>query len=426
MSSRRRWSGFDSDVAYRRNLFAVTSASFIGFMGFTLVMPFLPLYFHLLGVDDVGRVAMWSGLSLGVTPALTALLAPLWGRVADRFGRKLMIERSLVSFVVIMTAMAFVTRPWHVFALRVVQGLFAGYGALTLAMAADSAPTGKMAQAIGTVQTAQRLGPALGPVFGGSIAAIVGLRRAFMVAAAFYLIALVVMFFVYDERAAHQAASPRSAGGARAPGSVTFGNVLAFENFLLMAVVIFGFQFVDRSFGPVLPLYIGELGAAPARIPLVSGILFSFSAGAGAIGHHFCARLLQRRTATQLIAASSAVAAAAAIGYLAARDARWLFLATPIFGLAIGVGTTAAYTAAAAVIPANVRGTGFGLLTTASLIGLAVSPAVSGLLAATSIRAVFALDVVALIALAIAVHRLGGTGDRTSSTPSEEPVPENS
>jgi DHA1 family multidrug resistance protein-like MFS transporter len=411
-------------MTYGRNLFAVTAASFIGFMGFTLVMPFLPLYFHLLGVDEVGRVAMWSGLSLGVTPALTALLAPVWGRFADRFGRKIMVERSLVSFVVIMAAMAFVTKPWHVFALRVVQGLFAGYGALTLAMAADSAPKGKMAQAIGTVQTAQRLGPALGPVFGGSLAALVGLRQAFMVAAAFYFIALVVMFFAYDEHSAHSHASMKL-GAPSAPGRVTFRNVLAFENFVLMAVVIFGFQFVDRSFGPVLPLFIGELGTAPGRIPLFSGILFSIAAGAGAIGHHVCARLLQRRTAAELIAAASAVAAAAALGYLAARDTRWLFLATPLFGLAIGVGTTAAYTAAAAVIPANVRGTGFGLLTTASLIGLAVSPVVSGLLAATSIRAVFALDVVALIGLAIAVHRLGGDSDRAPRTPSDEPVPEN-
>src|SRR5678815_3761234 len=121
-------------MSYRRNLFAVTSASFIGFMGFTLVMPFLPLYFHQLGVDDVGRVAMWSGLSLGVTPALTAFLSPFWGRLADRFGRKIMVARSLASFVVVMSAMAFVTRPWHVFALRAIQGLFAGYGALTLTL----------------------------------------------------------------------------------------------------------------------------------------------------------------------------------------------------------------------------------------------------------------------------------------------------
>ena len=139
---------------HRRNLFAVTAASFIGFTGFTLVMPFLPLYFNLLGVRDVGDVALWSGLSLGVTPALTAFLSPFWGRLADRFGRKIMVERSLVSFVFVMGATAFVTRAWHVFALRAVQGLFAGYGALTLTMAADSAPRGRMAQAIGMVQTA--------------------------------------------------------------------------------------------------------------------------------------------------------------------------------------------------------------------------------------------------------------------------------
>src|SRR4029078_5419232 len=146
-------------MSYRRNLFAVTAASFIGFLGFTLVMPFLPLCCTQLGRTDVGRVAMWSGISLGVTPALTALLSPLWGRLADRFGRKIMVERSLGSFVVIMAANALVTRRWHVFALRVVQGLFAGYGALSLTMAADSAPPGRVGQAIGTVGKAAGTAP---------------------------------------------------------------------------------------------------------------------------------------------------------------------------------------------------------------------------------------------------------------------------
>src|SRR5690242_7642724 len=341
---------------YGRNLFAVTAASFIGFMGFTLVMPFLPLYFHQLGVNDVGQVAMWSGLSLGVTPALTALLSPAWGRLADRFGRKIMVERSLVSFVFVMAAMAFVTRAWHVFALRTIQGLFAGYGALTLTMAADSAPKGRMAQAIGTVQTAQRLGPALGPVFGGTVAALVGLRRAFFVTAAFYLLAFLLVLVLYDESVVQAHAD---AAAEPAP-AVTFRNVLAFENFLLMAAVIFGFQFVDRSFGPVLPLYVGELGTPASRVAFLSGVLFSVAAGAGALGHHFCARLLQRRPAAVLIAWACAGAAAGAAVYVIAWQTPWLFLATPFFGLAIGVGTTAAYTAAAAVIPANVRGTGFG------------------------------------------------------------------
>ena len=79
-------------------------------------MPFLPLYFQQLGVTDVGEIALWSGLSLGVTPAVTALMAPFWGRLADRVGRKIMIERSLASFVIVMSAMAFVTQAVAVFA----------------------------------------------------------------------------------------------------------------------------------------------------------------------------------------------------------------------------------------------------------------------------------------------------------------------
>lgn len=368
-------------------------------MGFTLVMPFLPLYFHQLGVESVGEVAMWSGLSLGVTPALTALLSPFWGRLADRYGRKIMVERSLASFVVIMAATAFVTRAWHVLALRAIQGLFAGYGSLTLTMGADSAPEGRMAQSIGLVQTAQRLGPALGPVFGGALAALVGLRYSFLVAAAFYALAVILVFILYDERLVH-AHAPQAKGPG---GAITFRNVLAFENFLVMSAVIFAFQFVDRSFGPVLPLYVGILGVPASRAALISGVLFSVAAGAGALGHHYCAALLRRLTASRLIVLASIAAGTAAMAYAVAHSVWWLYAATPLFGLAIGAGMTASYTAAAEVIPPNARGVGFGLLTTASLVGMAASPVVAGFLGAWSLRSVFALDAVSLGALAFGV-----------------------
>ncbi|MEO8078075.1 MAG: MFS transporter, partial [Acidobacteriota bacterium] len=302
-------------MTWRRNLFAVTAASFIGFTGFTLVMPFLPLYFQQLGVHDVGEIAMWSGLSLGVTPALTAMLSPLWGRLADRYGRKIMVERSLVSFVFLMTALAYVRHPWQIFALRVVQGFFAGYGGLALAMAADSAPPGQMAYAIGFVQTSQRLGPAIGPIVGGVVAQLVGLRRAFMVTAGFYLVALVIVFFMYDERQAPHV-EPRASAGR-----VTFRNVLAFENFLLLMVVIFALQFADRSFGPVLPLFVAGLGVPEDRVPIVAGVLFSIAAATGALGHHVCGSLLRRTTPRRIIAFSAAAAAAGALVYALAGNA---------------------------------------------------------------------------------------------------------
>ncbi len=403
-------------MPWRRNLYAVAAAGFIGFTGFTLVMPFLPLYFEQLGVTDVGEIALWSGFSLGVTPAVTAFMAPLWGRLADRYGRKIMVQRSLVSFVFVMAAMAFVTEPWHVFALRTVQGLFAGYGALTLTMAADVAPKDQTAYAIGVVQTAQRIGPALGPVIGGLVAQAVGLRNAFFVTSSFYAAAVVVVTFGYDERSVFKRAATGEAG------RITFRSVLAFENFVLLMAVIFGLQFVDRSFGPVLPLFVGELGTGSTRVPLIAGILFSISAGAGALGNHLCGAWMHRIGARRVIATSCATAAAGVSGYLLAGSPWWLAPPTAVFGVAIGAATTAAYTAASSIIPLSARGSGFGLLTTASLVGLAVSPVVSGLLAATSIGAVFLMDALILAALALMVSRLMITAPlpRTTSPPTEE------
>jgi DHA1 family multidrug resistance protein-like MFS transporter len=372
----------------------------VGFTGFTLVMPFLPIYFQQLGVRDVGEVAMWSGLSLGVTPAMTALLAPFWGRLSDRFGRKIMVERSLVSFVVVMVAMSYVTRAWHVFALRAVQGLFAGYGGLALTMAAESAPRERTAYAIGLVQTAQRLGPAVGPIIGGVVAQVVGLRNAFLVTSGFYVVALVFVFLTYDERLVHHVS--RRGRHER----LRFRSVLAFENFILLMAVVFGLQFVDRSFGPVLPLYVSQLGTPVERVPLVAGVLFSITAATGALGNQLCGWLLLRISPRAAIALSAATAAAATLMYAAAPRTTWLYLAAPLFGVAIGAATTSTYTAASSVMPASARGVGFGLLTTASLTGLALSPIISGLLGATSIRAVFLLDLFGLIALAIGVSRL--------------------
>ena len=371
----------------------------MGFTGFTLVMPFLPLFIAQLGVSDVGEVALWTGLCLGVTPALTALMSPFWGRLADRYGRKIMVERSIGSFVLVMAMTAYVTRPWQVFALRAVQGLFAGYGALTLTMAAESAPRERMAQAIGLVQTAQRLGPAVGPVIGGALAGLVGLRRAFLITAAFYVVALILVLVLYDERATHVQTH------ARESGRVSFRNVLAFQNFILMMGAIFGIQFVDRSFGPILPLYIEQLGLRPHNVPIVAGALFSITACAGALGHHFCGRLLRRVSPRAVIAVGSAVAALGS-GLFAVTGNLWLIAAAAtVFGVGIGASMTAAYTAAGSVMPPGAHGTGFGVLTSASLTGLAVSPVFAGFVGATSIRVVFLVDVGLLVVLAAVVWR---------------------
>jgi DHA1 family multidrug resistance protein-like MFS transporter len=404
--------------AYWRNQLAATFASFIGFTGFTLVMPFLPLYFRQLGVATVGEIALWSGLSLGVTPALTALVAPFWGRLGDRVGKKLMVERSLLSFVVVMTALAYVTRAWHVVALRAVQGLFAGYGALTVTMAAESAPPGRLAAAIGMVQTAQRLGPALGPVIGGALAGLVGLRRAFLVAAACYAVAAVLVAVLYRD-------PPRPGGGVRTGARSArspWRRAREWPDFGLLMIVVFGLQLVDRSFGPILPLFVASLGVALDRVPLVAGSVFSIVAASGAVGNLACGPLVARVAPSRLIAASGALAAAAAASFAWVDTVRSVVPAAAVFGAALGVASTATYTAAGRIIPPGEHGTGFGVLTSAALVGVALSPVISGVLATAALRLVFLLDAVALLALAGLVSRLMvGPSEKAAVPVVEEP-----
>jgi MFS transporter, DHA1 family, multidrug resistance protein len=385
---------------WRRNQAVVAVSSFIGFTGFTLVMPFLPLYFRQLGVTDIGEIALWSGLSLGVTPALTALLAPTWGRLGDRFGLKIMIERSLLGFVVVFTLMAFATQAWHILALRAVQALFAGHGGLTLTMAMQSAPADRLASAIGLVQTAQRLGPAIGPVIGGGVAHLVGLRNAFFVSAGLFAAALLMVAFLYR----NPAGDPGGPGRAE-PGRLQLRQLGRLRNFLPVMVVIFLVQLVDRSLGPILPLYLDQLGTPTDRVPVVSGILFSLVGISAAAGNQLAGQLM-RVGSSRTLMAGCALVGAVAIGLMAAATGTGVLMAVaPVFGASLGVILTVAYAAAGAVIPRESRATGFGYLTSAALAGLAISPVVSALIATAGIRLVFVLDALVLVALAIGMRK---------------------
>ena len=383
----------------RRNILAAAGAGCIGFTGFTLVMPFLPLYIAELGTTDVGEIAMWTGLILGATPTVTAISAPLWGRVGDKYGNKLLVIRSLTAFILTKAAMAFVTAPWQLFALRALLGVFAGYGALTISMAAQSAPRDKMAQAIGTVQTGHRLGPAMGPVIGGVLAPVVGLRNAFLVAAAFYVAAMVLIIIVYKDPIDAKAATKVRGGWE------VFSQLIRLPGFLLALFVIFGLQTVDRSFGPVLPLFVSQVGVDDDRIALVAGVLFSLGAASAAVGSQLAPRLLEHRTPRWVIVSGTMTAAVALSAIVLAPSVWVLGMAIVIAGTALGSSTTAIYSVAGGLLPADAHSTGFGIMTTASLLGLAVSPVAAGLIGSAGLRIVFVADVFLLLVLAVLVVR---------------------
>ena len=101
--------------SWQRNVWALSLIVFTAFVGFQFFSPFLPLYVKELGVTDPAEIAVWSGVLMAVTPGLAGLLGPLWGRLADRVGRKLMMVRSLAGFIVTIAAMGLVTSVSQLF-----------------------------------------------------------------------------------------------------------------------------------------------------------------------------------------------------------------------------------------------------------------------------------------------------------------------
>jgi MFS family permease len=203
---------------------------------------------------------------------------------------------------------------------------------------------------------------------------------------------------------------------------VSFSNVLAFENFVLLMLVIFSLQVVDRSFGPVLLLHVTQLGYTAGRASLLVGGLFSALALSGVAGFQLATILLKRTTARAVIV-SAVLASAASLATFALVESAWLLMVTiTLFGLAAGTALTTAFTAAGSVIPRHAHGVGFGFLTGASLIGSAVSPVLSGLVAARSIRVVFLSGAAVLALLVLLVRRL--MVERDLSVESAPPVDE--
>src|SRR5882762_10007449 len=186
-------------AGWQRNVWALALVVFTAFVGFQFFSPFLPLYVQELGVTDPARVAIWSGVLMAVTPGLAGLLGPLWGILADRVGRKLMMIRSLVGFAVIIAAMGLVTSVTQLFVARLLQGVFAGFSVMAMALASVSCPRDKVSVAIGRVQSAQLLSVAVGPAVGGYVASHFGIRFAFFVTAGLCALSLVGLILLFKE-----------------------------------------------------------------------------------------------------------------------------------------------------------------------------------------------------------------------------------
>src|SRR5215212_6765959 len=183
----------------RRNLIAISVVSFLASVGFMVVMPFLPgLLRETAGSDSAGS-GLWLGLAISIAPLMTALTGPFWASIGERFGRKGMIERSLICIGVGVALMAVVTSPIHVVALRGIIGGLGGISVATLAAITATTPRRDLGPAVGTLQAAQTAGSMFGPLLGGLLGSLVGMRESFVLSGVIFAAALLLIHWLYRE-----------------------------------------------------------------------------------------------------------------------------------------------------------------------------------------------------------------------------------
>ncbi len=146
-----------------------------------MVFPFLPLYIKELGINSWGTVEFWSGMVFSSQAVTMMISAPLWGAVADRYGRKLMLIRATLGAAILITIMGFVQSAEQLTLLRAIQGLVSGTIPAANALVASTAPKEHSGEALGLLQTGTWIGIAVGPLIGGVIGDTFGFRESFWV-----------------------------------------------------------------------------------------------------------------------------------------------------------------------------------------------------------------------------------------------------
>jgi DHA1 family multidrug resistance protein-like MFS transporter len=256
--------------SWKVNLISVWFGCFFTGLAISQILPFLPLYISQLGVTSHEALSMWSGLTFSVTFLISAIVSPLWGSLADRKGRKLMLLRASLGMAIAILLQAFATNVWQLFLLRGIMGLTSGYIPNAMALVASQVPRERSGWALSTLATAQISGVIGGPLMGGFIADHVGLRPVFFITAMLLVVSFMVTLFLIKE-----GVRPTLKKSERLSGKAVFASLpypaLVISLFFTTLVI----QLCNGSISPILALFIKSMAPDSQNIAFLSGLIAS-------------------------------------------------------------------------------------------------------------------------------------------------------
>src|SRR6185312_1146356 len=260
-------------VGWQRTLWAMVGIQFIMTASMSFLSPIIPLMLPQLGVRTSEGVDIWAGVITGSTSLVAAFASPIWGRVADKHGRKLSLLRSSMAIGVFTALMGLATNVWWFFGARAVMGMFAGFSSSAIALVASQVPERRLGYALGWLSTGQLVGSLVGPVIGGALADMTGsYRTPFFWTSAVTMAGLALVWLIVQEDF-----KPVKAVGRSRSGRGSLALLTASSGLLSLFFVLLMAQFSVRTVQPVVTLFVQELVGSPPEIATLAGMAFSIT-----------------------------------------------------------------------------------------------------------------------------------------------------
>ncbi|HZC83402.1 MAG TPA: MFS transporter [Rubrobacter sp.] len=365
---------------------------------FMFVVPFMPLYVQQLGVEDAGHAAAWAGFINGASGATMALVAPLWGKLSDRLGRKLMLLRATLAAAVVVGSMGFVSAPWQLLGLRLLQGTLTGTVPAATALVASTTPSERAGWRLGALQTVIFIAAGVGPALGGISADTAGIRTSFFLASALLAISgAMVLLGVAENRPrpdeAGETEQEEGAGSRLTP--------LPYRLLLPGLLTLFAVHVAIMSASVALPGFVHTLAGATSHVATQTGWIIGTGALVASLGALLGGRLAGRFATRRVIVGSLALAGLAAMPQALVTSVTELWALRLAASLFLGCAIPVANLAIKEAAPPERQGSAFGVASSATSTGFALGPIGGGLLASTlGFWAAFLVPGIALLVLA--------------------------
>lgn len=356
---------------WRRNMYVCLSGSFTNVMAMTLLLPFLPIYVAQLGVKSEAAVVQWSGIAYGITFLGAGLVAPLWGKFADIYGRKPILLRASLAMAICMSLIGMSQNIWQLVILRLMAGLLGGYSSGAVVMVASQTPRKHSGWALATLSTGVLAGTLLGPLVGGYLPGLIGIRQTFFLAGGVIFLAFLATYFLLHE---DRSAVKRQ----RRPAKVSAWSLIPDRRpVFAMLVTVMMLMLANMSIEPIITVYVGALVDA-SQVVRTAGLVMAASALGSILAARRLGRLADRIGSWKVITACLAVSGLLIIPQAFVTDSAQLLVLRFLMGMALSGLLPAINATIRHNVPDGAVGTILGYATSSQYAGQVVGPMLGG------------------------------------------------